>query len=83
MSDLAARSRRHWTAREIGRLRQFADAGISAPQAAQALGRSTGAVQQKALELGLSLTRVEKTEWWPGSAGRRGSAPEDGMRSPE
>jgi hypothetical protein len=70
----AAGTRRRWTIEEIGRLRQFAADGISAPQAAHELGRSTGAVQQKAIELGLALTRVEKTDWWPGSAGRRALA---------
>jgi hypothetical protein len=44
-------------------LRRLASEGASGPEIASLLGRSTGAVQQKALELGIELMRVDRTEW--------------------
>jgi hypothetical protein len=63
-------ARKHWSPDELALLRQLAARGVSAPQAAGQLGRSTGAVQQKAMELGLSLTRVNSTAWWQPGRGR-------------
>ena len=54
---------RRWDVREIEDLRRHAQAGASGPEIASRLGRSTGAVQQKALELGVELMRVDQTDW--------------------
>ena len=64
---------KHWTQAELRRLRTLAEQGISAPEAAARLHRTTGAVQQKAIELGIALTRADRTRWRTRSvADRRG-----------
>ena len=67
-----ASAHKHWSADELARLRGLAERGVSAPQAAGELGRSTSAVQQKALELGLALVPVNRTAW--GQRSRRDGA---------
>lgn len=52
-----------WDAHELADLRRLASEGASGPEIASRLGRSTGAVQQKALELGIELVRVDQTGW--------------------
>ena len=52
-----------WSLHELADLRRFASQGASGPEIASRLGRSTGAVQQKALELGIELVRVDQTDW--------------------
>lgn len=66
MADKAASTKRRWSTDEVAELTRLATSGASAPEAASVLVRSTGAVQQKALELGIALVRVEKTAWWQG-----------------
>lgn len=66
MATASAPGRKRWNADELAALRRLAIQGASAPEVASRLGRSTGAVQQKALELGVPLVRVEKTSWWQG-----------------
>jgi len=52
-----------WGVQELADLRRLASEGASGPEIASRLGRSTGAVQQKALELGIELMRVDQTGW--------------------
>lgn len=61
---------RRWNGDEIAELRRLAREGASAPDIARVLGRSTGAVQQKALELGVSLARANPSEWRRRAPGR-------------
>jgi hypothetical protein len=66
MAGTAASTKRRWSTDEVEELTRLATSGASAPELASILVRSTGAVQQKALELGIVLVRVEKTAWWQG-----------------
>lgn len=68
---------KHWTDEELRRLRQLAEQGISAPEAAVRLHRSTGAVQQKAIEIGIALTRVDRTGWRARSDMARDTSPNE------
>jgi len=52
-----------WDGDELAELRRLAREGASGPEIASRLGRSTGTVQQKALELGVELMRVDQTGW--------------------
>ncbi|TFI57566.1 hypothetical protein E2493_14450 [Sphingomonas parva] len=56
---------KRWTEEERRRLAALARRGASGPEAATALGRSIGAVHQKATELGIALARIYR------SGGRR------------
>jgi len=60
-----------WGSHELADLRRLAGEGASGPEIASRLGRSTGAVQQKALELGIELVRVDQTDWRRGQRGSK------------
>jgi len=47
-----------WSKEDVRNLRGFAKAKLSQPQAAKKLGRSRGAVAQKAMKLGIRFNSV-------------------------
>jgi hypothetical protein len=59
---LMAKQRRRaisvWSKEDVRNLRAFAKAKLSQPQAAKKLGRSRGAVAQKAMKLGIRFNSV-------------------------
>jgi len=77
MANALASPNKRWRDDELAALKRLATEGTSAPELASLLGRSTGAVQQKALELGIRLVRVEKTSWWRGWPSRSPSPPDE------
>ena len=63
MAGGGAATNKRWTKEELRQLRMLAERGVSAPEAAVQFRRSTSAVQQKAIELGIALIRVDRTQW--------------------
>ena len=53
-----------WLHEELAALKELANDGLPAPAIALSLNRTTGAVQQKAKELGLHIERARDTKWW-------------------
>jgi hypothetical protein len=49
-----------WSKEDVKNLRSFAKAKLSQPQAAKKLGRSLGAVSQKAMKLGIRFRSIRR-----------------------
>ena len=52
-----------WTATEVKKLRALAKAKLSGTEAAKKLGRSRGAVAQKAMLLRIRFQSINQTRW--------------------
>ena len=57
MHEKPRKSGKAWTAEEIGMLTDMSRQGASAAALSAQLNRSIGAIQQKALEIGVTLAR--------------------------
>jgi hypothetical protein len=60
MAKRKKRTIRAWTADDVKNLRAFAKAKLSGPQVAKKLGRTPGAVAQKAMKLGVRFRSVNR-----------------------
>jgi hypothetical protein len=60
MAKRASIKRVVWTSADIKSLKQLAKSGIGAPATAKKLGRTTGAVYQRAMQLGVSFKSSSK-----------------------
>ncbi len=60
-----ARHREGWTEKEVRRLEKLADGNKPTRLIARELGRTTGAVYQKASEEGISLKPTNQTPYGP------------------
>ena len=53
-----------WLHEELAALQELAKEGLPAPAIALSLNRTTGAVQQKAKELGVRIEHARDSKWW-------------------
>ncbi|MGB8327784.1 MAG: hypothetical protein WCE48_09430 [Steroidobacteraceae bacterium] len=63
MAKRRSRAPRPWTASDIKKLKALAKAKLSATKAAKKLGRSRGAVAQKAMLLRIRFQSINQTRW--------------------
>ena len=60
MAKRKRRTMRSWTKEDLKNLRSLAKAKLSGPQVAKKLGRSSGAVSQKAMRLGIRFRSIKR-----------------------
>jgi hypothetical protein len=60
MAKRKRRTIRVWTKEDAKNLRSYAKARLSGPQVAKKLGRTTGAVSQKAMKLGIRFRSIRR-----------------------
>lgn len=65
MARRPAHHREEWTEKEVGRLEKLADGNTPTRLIASELGRTTGAVYQKASEEGISLKPTNQSPYGP------------------
>jgi hypothetical protein len=63
MAKKKIKAPRPWTAADVKKLRSLAKAKLSGTEAAKRLGRSRGAVAQKAMLLRIRFQSINQTRW--------------------